>query len=302
MRKNTFRIIALLLVVSFLLCFWGCEKDYDTLSDGLETKPTPTGTVATADPLPPEKNEIKNIIIIIGDGMGSEHIEAGELYTGKSFRFKKWSSVKVDTNSLSIVSKPTVLTDSAAAGTALATGTLTVNSRIGKDKDGNDLTTILDKAKSLNKSTGVVTTDSLTGATPAAFSAHAMTRDLSNEIVYSQLESGVDLLCGSTDLACASKKSSIKSAGYTYCDNFKNIDSVMSADKTYWQFNLGGTSATVELCDVSIKALNYLDQDEDGFVLMIEQAHIDKYSHSNDFNGAVKSVKSLNDTETAPTP
>jgi alkaline phosphatase len=147
----------------------------------------------------------------------------------------------------------------------------------------------------MGKKTGVVTTDYLHGATPSAFSAHAENRNDTATIVDSQIASGVNLLCGSTAQACTDKKSDIESNGYAYCDDFSKIDASKNGDKAYWQFSLFGTSASVNLCDVTTHALDYLDN-EKGFVIMIEQANIDKYSHSNDTENMVKCVKNLNDT------
>ena len=243
------------------------------------------------------QSEIKNLILVIGDGMGLEHIAAGELVSGKDFVFTNWQFTSSNTDSVSKQGIGGVLTDSAAGGTALATGHLTVNSYVGKDHTGTDVTTILDLAKNeYGKATGVVTTDTLCGATPAAFSAHNISRENTDAILLSQLSSDVDLLCGTTYNKCTSKKTQIAAAGYAYCDDISQVSSIMPADKTYWQFNLAGTSASVQLKDAAVQACTYLDQDKDGFVLMIEQAHVDKYSHSNDFDGMVKSVQSLNDT------
>ena len=287
MKTRISRILAALLLFAMLLCTVSCSLASNNGADGSQSL---SGDVT------PQQSEIKNVILIIGDGMGPEHIAAGQLYTGKTFAFTGWQSTGVNTDSVGTIGKGPVLTDSAAAGTAMATGKLTANSYVGKDHLGKDVTTIMDLASQLGKSTGVVTTDTLFGATPAAFSAHTDNRNNSVEIVTSQLTSGVDLLCGSKDTLCTSRQSEIEAAGYTYCDDFKTVDGTMSADKTYWQFGMAGTTASVKLCDAGVKALNYLDQDEDGFVLMIEQAHVDKYSHSNDFGGMVESVKSLNDT------
>ncbi len=240
---------------------------------------------------------VKNVIIIIGDGMGLEQIAAGELVSEKDFSFTNWQRTSVNTDSVNTNGIAPVLTDSAAGGTALATGNLTVNGYVGKNFNGEDVETILDRAKKDHgKATGVVTTDTLYGATPSAFSAHSKSRDNSDEIIQSQIESDVDLLCGTTDSKCVFKQLDIIAAGYNYCDDIANVGECMSADKTYWQFDMAGTDADVELKDAAVNALDYLDQDEDGFVLMIEQAHIDKYSHSNDFEGMAKSAVSLNDT------
>lgn len=239
--------------------------------------------------------DIKNVIIIIGDGMGLEHVEAGEIYENKSYVFNDWHKTTVNTDSIN--GKNYVTTDSAAGGTAIATGTLTKNGYVGKSQSGEDLETVLDVAKSLGKSTAVITTDKLYGATPASFSAHSLSRDNKVEIVESQIKtSNVDILCGTYSGTCNGYSSLIAEYGYEYCTDFSKIDDNLDKPKHYWQFSLAGVDAEVELCSVVDKALNVLERDEDGFVMMIEQAYIDKYSHDNDLLGAVESVKSLNDT------
>jgi alkaline phosphatase len=87
----------------------------------------------------------------------------------------------------------------------------------------------------------------------------------------------------------------IKENGYTYCSDFSLIDLMLNS-KHYWQFDLEGANATIELYEVVEKALIVLEKDQDGFVMMVEQAYIDKYSHNNEIEGTVESVKSLNQT------
>ena len=106
----------------------------------------------------------------------------------------------------------------------------------------------------------------------------------------------MDLLCGANDSYVASQKKAIENAGYFYCDNFANIEESYGENRVYWMFDLAGRSATYHLNDVTPYALEYLDEDPDGFVLMMEQAHVDKYSHNNDFDGVVKSMDDLNET------
>ena len=262
------------------------------VTDPVTDDPTTTPPV---EQTPAKQNEIKNIILIIGDGMGIEHISAGELAAGKHYGFTDWQYTSVNTDSVNSSGKGPVMTDSAAGGTALASGELTVNGYVGKNYMGANTSTILDKALNLNKATGVVTTDTLYGATPGAFSAHNISRNNSQQIFESQLSSNINLLCGTEDII-TSNIPLIKGAGYEYCDEFGELEETYSFDKTYWQLPLAGASPEVRLCDVTVKALDYLNQDEDGFVLMIEQAHIDKYSHNNDFAGMVASMNSLNDT------
>ena len=262
-----------------------------------ETDPAtdPEETTPEIDP-DTEPQEIKNLILVIGDGMGLDHIAAGELTYGKDFGFADWDFVTVNTDSVYANGYGPVLTDSAASGTALATGHLTVNGYIGKDHNQVDVQTILDYAKSLGKATGVLTTDSLLGATPAAFSAHSRSRSNAQEIANSQIYSGVDLLGGATDSTCTALISQIEDQGYYYIDTFDNIDRAARKQKTYWQLDMAGTDADVQLEHAVYYALKMLSRNDEGFVLILEQAHIDKYSHSNDFANMAHSVNSLNNT------
>ena len=272
-NKLTISVTLFILVIT---CFLGCAKKNN-------------------DPIEPQTTEIKNVIIVIGDGMGLEQIKAGEIYERKDYAFKKWHNTTVNTDSINGTSY--VLTDSAAGGTAIATGTLTKNGYVGKTPQGNDLETVLDLAKTLGKSTAVITTDKLYGATPASFSAHSLSRDNTNEIIESQINtSNVDILCGTFSATCQSYLSLIKEKGYEYCTDFSAIDEILNKDKHYWQFDLAGAGATVELHEVVEKALTVLEKEQDGFTMMIEQAYIDKYCHNNEIEGTVKSVKSLNQT------
>ncbi len=273
-----------------------------------ETPETPSNPETPSEPeTPAAPNEIKNIILIIGDGMGLDHIAAGQLMYGETYGFTQWQYTLANTDSVDSAGmvdqsgSTTITTDSAAAGTALATGKLTTNYSIGRDHTGANLTTILDVAKSLNKSTGVLTTDVLHGATPSAFSAHAETRYETGDIVVTQMTSNVDLMAGHIDAAYTRQKNTIIANGYAYCDDFSKVDETMTSAKAWWQLDIGGdnsvaTSATVSLKSAAVKALDFLDRDEDGFALMIEQAHVDKFAHANEFRNTAWAVQSLNNT------
>lgn len=297
MKKTTLKIFVACLLLVQILALSACGGTPRTSSETTPAQTTlaPDTSKPSETESPAASGEIKNIIYIIGDGMGLDHIALGQMMYQQKYAFTDWQFTTANTDSVLETGRGPVTTDSAASGTALATGNLTINGYVGKDCSGVDVTTILDKAKALGKSTGVVTTDALTGATPAAFSAHSLNRDKAAEIAASQLTSGVDLLCGHTSSVTANRDAA-ETNGYAYCDDFSKVDEVMTAEKTYWQFDLGGVEATQGLADTAIKALDFLDRDADGFALMIEQAHIDKYSHSNDIGGAAASVQSLADT------
>ena len=309
MKRLFKQLLALSLILSLMLSLIGCEyllsflnKDDDTSDDGNndagnnDTKKDPYPYVVT---YATDYANIKNVIFIIGDGMGSAHLDAGELYSGTNFDFRdNLNMLLSDTNSLDAdTNEPTDTTDSAAAATAMATGVLTYNKRISMDSSFNEFRTILDIAKAVGKSTAVVTTDKLSGATPAAFTAHTLARSLDNEIIKTQATSGVDLLIGQYDSSYDKYESTI-TKNYNYVKTFdKEAILASSAEDTMCLFNMEkATDDSVSLKDATDLALNYLMDDTDGFVIMIEQAHIDKYSSDKDIDGAAKAAVSLNET------
>lgn len=244
-------------------------------------------------------NEIKNLIIIIGDGMGFEHVAAGQLFYDKQYQFTSWKYTSSNTDSLKKEDGTWgVITDSAAGGTALATGVITVNSYVGKGRNGEDLETILDLGKAKGKSVGIVTSDTLFGATPASFSAHSNDRTESVNITTSQIDSGVDFLLGLNQSAhYVGFENQIKEKGYYHSYSIDDREAILAADKAFLTVNIeNGAKDETTLAESSRLAVDFLSKDEDGFVLMIEQAYIDKCSHSNDFKGMVEKMDSLAQT------
>jgi alkaline phosphatase len=138
--------------------------------------------------------EPKNIIFMIVDGMGFEHVKAARIYRGmKPFRFENFTCrSKVSTCSFAgadengqCLADSDEVTDSAAAATAMATGQKVNNGVISRAiPDGKeDMETILERMKRQHKSTGIIATKLFTDATPAAFVSHADDRDMTEEIL-----------------------------------------------------------------------------------------------------------------------
>ena len=181
----------------------------------------------------------------------------------------------------------TTYTDSAAGGTALSTGKKVTNSRIGMDINGNDIENLVEIAKGLNKKTGVVSSDTLVGATPASFFAHVGERHQSDEIIKDAANSPVDLILTENDSSFKDNQTSYeslyKSNGF---DNiaYKVEDLDSDADRILGLFDGIVTRQddprAPSLKDLTVFALDYLDN-ENGFFLMVEGAKIDKVSHSN---------------------
>ena len=168
---KSIKLISIILTLSILLFSVSCGNTQSETQETTvgSTTLAPATTVGDENPpavttdtqielIPDEPEEIKNLIIVIGDGMGPIHITSGEMADGKDYSFTSWESSRCNTDSVN-ASGTQVLTDSAASATALATGTLTINGYVGKDPEKKDLTTIMDIAKEMGKSVGVVTTD-----------------------------------------------------------------------------------------------------------------------------------------------
>lgn len=114
------------------------------------------------------KGQSDRTILFIGDGMGDNHIKVTEAYMGKQLFFDDfWRPGDVITS----CSNEFQATDSAAAASAMATGQKYQRGELAF-KDGKNIQSISEYAKSLGKGVGIVTTDTLSGATPAGFSAH----------------------------------------------------------------------------------------------------------------------------------
>lgn len=293
------KLISFLLALTLLLSLTACGSEpAATTAPAQTTQPT---TQPTTVPTEPRAEGIRNIILIIGDGMGPEQVEAGQLCKGEPFAFTSWQHVRVNTNSLDTEGNATVTTDSAASATAMASGVLTVNGYVGKDPTGQDVKTILDYAAEAGRSTGVLTTDKLTGATPGGFSGHSIDRDEAESVLTSQSYSGIDLLGAAETATVINFRGNLEQCGYKFCDTPSKIKNNLSEDKMVWQLMLSNHNAQHKLDEWAVTALDYLDQDPQGFVLMIEQANVDTNCHNNEFGGAEKCVRILDRTVDAVT-
>ncbi len=164
-----------------------------------------SGCTSTSKVLPVEgkpSGQVKNVIFMIGDGMGPQQVglllsyarQAQKPVTGiRETAFDRL--VKKGVIGVSLPYAPNVLViDSAASATQMATGSFAGNEMIGVDYEGNRAETILEIAKDQGKAVGLVSDTRLTHATPASFAAHQRHRSLENEIAVEMLNSGADLL------------------------------------------------------------------------------------------------------------
>ncbi len=146
--------------------------------------------------------EVKNVILMIGDGMGPQQVGLLELYAreapnsiyqGRSTAISKFSSDGLIGMSLTNPSDAIVV-DSACSATQLAIGMPAPSEVVGLDAQGNPQETLLEKAMRLGKATGLVSDTRLTHATPAAFASHQPHRSLENEIAEEMLAIGPNVM------------------------------------------------------------------------------------------------------------
>ena len=262
------------------------------------------GLISGCTPKPQEKpdieisigKDIKNLIYIIGDGMGSNVISNTKTYYDKTFGFEQYYVTDITT-----YSRNAEVTDSAAAGTALATGQKADNGNISR-KDNTNITHLMEIAQSKNKKTGIVTTDYLSGATPACFSAHTNSRNDKDNIIKCQYTSNIDLLIGKQDTQYYVDKygKNFEENGYQIYTDYISMLSANKDKKLLASLNnlyshyTPNTTNTIDYNILLNFVLDYMDYDNDnGFCLMIEEAYIDKNSHKNNLTGAMSAVMNI---------
>jgi alkaline phosphatase len=231
---------------------------------------------------------------MIGDGMGAVDIVLTEKHNKeKCFDFGLVLNQIKNTGFATTYSANSKVTDSAASGTALATGIKTNNGYVGKDTDGNDVLNASEIARQLGKKVGIVTNDSITGATPSAFTVHNISRNNTEELAKSFVKFMPDVLIGQgyTDFAMLDLSAAI------FAKDILKYNTVLNKDKNCEKPFVGFFSEDISINEsntlayVTEVALNRLSKNNDkGFFLMVENAGTDKAGHNNVIKGKVNGV------------
>ena len=233
--------------------------------------------------------QYKNVIIMIGDGMGENHLLLAEEYGHELFMNRQYDlRGQSKTRSASHL-----VTDSAAGGTALSCGVRVINQTVGVlsyDPFGifTRPVSITEAAARRGMRTGVVTTDQTSGATPASFTTHVLYRKQNEKISQQQLESEFDLIWGARESAVTQEAA--EANGFTYVTNLEEMLALQPGSRSFGQFSSECWHAEMDpeagdpsLAQMSLKAIELLNTgNKNGFFLMIEGAHIDKRSHRSD--------------------
>ena len=230
-------------------------------------------------------DRIKNVIVMIGDGMGIPHISCGWILNGgrlnmDNFKYtgmsRTWAADKL-------------ITDSCAGGSAIATGEKTNYGHMGYDTEGNVVENSLKKAQSLGKKTGIIVTCRINDATPLDFCGHSKDRNDEEANAAQYIDSGIDFITGGgiefwqnrTDGRDLIEE--MKARGYTFATSTEGI---LEAGDGKILALLADTEMdpALERGDylekATMKAIRNLDN-ERGFFLMVEGSMIDDWSHRN---------------------
>lgn len=264
----------------------------------------------------------KYVFYFIGDGMGINQVNGTEMYMAdkgegrigvKPLLFANFPIVGYATT----FSASNPITDSAAAGTALATGHKTYNGAIGVDTSKSSVESVAEKAKKAGKRVGIATSVSIDHATPAAFYAHQPNRDMNYEIALDLIKADFDFYAGGGFLkpTTNAKKQEVRSifpqmeeAGYTLAYGLDQYKAKAAQAEKMVMMQAEGKNPDClpyaidrEDDDLSLKqitesALEFLTKGKNkGFFLMVEGGKIDWACHGNDPATAFNEVMDMDE-------
>ncbi|MFB4159015.1 alkaline phosphatase [Geomicrobium sp. JSM 1781026] len=260
-------------------------------------------TVASVNPSNEEANgpNVENIIYLIGDGMGPQQVSSAAYFLGEGYDY---GTLTMDTfSSIGYArthSLDNIVTDSAAAGTALSSGHKTDNDVVGMvpNEEGayEPVKPITSFAQDLGMSTGLVSTTRITHATPASFASHVEDRGMEDEIATQMLDYDVDvLLGGGIEHFDAEERDDgrdlieeAEGAGYELLYDRDELlqtegDKLLGLFSTsHMAYELDReTTNQPSLAEMTNTAIEQLSKDDDGFFLMVEGGRIDHAGHDN---------------------
>ena len=240
------------------------------------------------------RGQASKVILLIGDGMGDNHIRNTQLNYDRAMYVDELEYK----GHISTSSNHTVCTDSAAAASALATGRKYNNYEV-THHDGVDIASITEQAKAAGYGVAVVTTDVLSGATPACFSAHAPERALTDVIISSQIAGSADLLMGRGSQQYTNAQARFEAVGFRFFSAMDQLD--MNASRLIAAFpstsSENGTDTAPTLSMMTEFAVRYMEQHfPNGYILIAEGAYMDKRSHENNLAGMMRHMRNFDIT------
>ena len=261
--------------------------------------------------------EPKNVIMVVGDGMGPAYTTAYRYFADDKNTLDVEQSV-FDRMLVGMASTYPArisgyVTDSAAGATALATGVKSYNGAIAVNVDKKPVSTVLEWAKEQGMKTGVAVTSQINHATPAGYSAHNESRKNYDQIADSYFDEKINdhfvldvMLGGGWDYFIREDRNLVaefKKAGYQYVDNIAHLKTANSKQPLLGLFAEQGLNwaldmpAKQRLKTLTQAAVEHLENDQ-GFFLLVEASQIDWAGHSNDVGAAMSEMQDLAQTMT----
>lgn len=253
----------------------------------------------------PRGKKVKNVILMIGDGMSLMHIQAAWTCN----RGHLWLENAQFTGLSKTPATNRLITDSGSGGTSLATGYKTRYHAVGVDEDGNKLKSLVDYAKEAGKSAGVAVTCRLWDATPCDFLSHNIDRDNEQELIAEMANSPVDYVFGGGAKFFTNRKDGrnifkeLEKKGYkvfTSRTDLETISKEKGNSKVYCVPFEVDTPLPDERGDLlaraSIAGMNLLNQNKNGFFMMVEGSQLDDYGHFNQLDMLMKETLDFDQT------
>ena len=266
--------------------------------------------------------QAKYVFLFIGDGMSVSQASAAEMYKAslkgearagvEKLNFSTFPAQGMTTT----YSSESLITDSAAAGTAIACGVKTYNAGVGVDADGKSVPSFAEMARDAGMKVGIVSSVSLDHATPAAFYAHQKSRKNYHEIGLELAASDFDYFAGGGFVDPEGKKSkkegekvhvrdAIAKVGYAYVNDKAAFDALRAGtravvvaprlqDDQAMPYAIDTREGDITLADMTAKGIEVLDNPE-GFFMMVESGKIDWACHANDAMAAIGDVLAFED-------
>jgi alkaline phosphatase len=242
----------------------------------------------------------RNVILVIGDGTGINQISALQYYKDGKIHYEDFPII-----GLSKISSTSLITDSAAAATAMACGEKTYNKAIGVNAQGEDLLNLTELMSQKGGSSGLIATSSITHATPASFYAHHTDRN-DHDIIASFLPNApIDFFAGAGLKYFRDRKDQVNlldtfaQKGFTI--ETSSLKAYPEAKKLGYLLADKDMPTMIEgrgtfLEDASSLAINHLSSNEQGFFLMVEGSQVDWGGHDNDFDYMISELIDLDNT------
>ena len=280
-----------ILLLSAFVCTWASAqvdqgRDLSKYADdkfGIDDQYTVAVPYETVTVQPVKSGRIKNVIVLIGDGMGVEQVSMAWVLNGGRLNMDNFQYV----GGSRTYSANKLITDSSAGGTAIACGAKTNNGYIGVDAQGEPLSSLLHHAQEKGMKTGVTVTCRINDATPADFVCHSDDRHKEADIAAQFVGSGVDFICGGGRQFWENREDGrdlikeMQAQGYTFVETDEQLKQVRG-DKVLGLFAPLDMDPVLDrgpiLEDSAEKALEILDNKK-GFFLMIEGSQIDDWGH-----------------------